>query len=82
MVIRVPIPYAMYLLHKDLSEHGLGVGKNVAWVFDTPNQHTIWVYYMDLVCLFLWGLSLMWFGQITSGMMKALGVGGSRKKAA
>jgi hypothetical protein len=82
LVIRVPIPYAMYLLHKDLSENGLGVGQNVAWVFDSPKMHTIWVYYMDLVCLFLWGLSLMWFSQITSGMMKALGVGGSKKKKA
>lgn len=80
LIIRVPIPYAMYLLHKDLSEHGLGVGQNVAWVFKNPTQHTIWVYYMDVVCLFLWGLSLMWFSQITSGMMKALGVGGGKKK--
>mmetsp|Transcript_5830 Transcript_5830/g.9684 ORF Transcript_5830/g.9684 Transcript_5830/m.9684 type:complete len:287 (-) Transcript_5830:106-966(-) len=80
LVIRIPIPYSMYLLHKDLKEHGPGVGENVAWVFTDPTYHTIWVYYMDLVCLFLWGLSLLWFSQITSGMMKALGIGGSKKK--
>ena len=81
LIIRVPIPYAMYLLHKDLSEHGLNVGEDMAWVFRSPALHTYWTYYMDLVCLFLWGLSLMWFSQITSGMMKALGVGGAKKSA-
>lgn len=75
LVIRVPIPYAMYLLHEDLKEH-----PETAFVFQDKSHHTAWVYYMDFVCLFLWGLSLLWFSQITSGMLKALGVGGESKK--
>mmetsp|Transcript_9767 Transcript_9767/g.26620 ORF Transcript_9767/g.26620 Transcript_9767/m.26620 type:complete len:287 (-) Transcript_9767:83-943(-) len=81
LVIRIPIPYSMYLLHKDVNEHGLGKGDNIAWVFDDATQNTMWVAYMDVVGLFLWGLSLMWFSQITSGMLKALGVGAKAKVA-
>ena len=80
LVIRVPCPYVMYLLHKDVQENGLGVGKNVAWLFEDEAMNQAWLLYMDVVCLFLWGLSMMWFSQITNGMLKALGFGGKKTK--
>lgn len=85
LIIRVPMPIAMWFFQKDLTENGLNVGKNVAWLFNDAYLNNAWIIYMYVAALFIWGLSLMWFTQITNGMLKALGLAGkksSTKKAA
>jgi len=78
VILRGPVIFALYYLQKDINEHG----STVAYLFkDNDRLNLVWNAYMWFVGLFLWGLSIVWFMQITKGMLKGLGFTKSKKKA-
>mmetsp|Transcript_37986 Transcript_37986/g.41994 ORF Transcript_37986/g.41994 Transcript_37986/m.41994 type:complete len:386 (+) Transcript_37986:242-1399(+) len=70
VILRGPVIFALYFLQQDINEHG----DTTAYLIKGNDRvNLIWNGYMWLVGLFLWGLSIVWFTQITNGMLKALG---------
>lgn len=71
VVLRVPIPLAMYLLGKDLVQHSKAKG-GPAWVVADEDQNMKWAAFIFISGTFLWLLSMMWFKKITDGILKAI----------
>ena len=90
--IRIPCIIILYWLHQDLQTYGIdsttanndNTSQKIAYVFENRFWNQVWVYYMTISALFLWILSCVWFKQITSGMLKALGLlqNSSKKESA
>jgi hypothetical protein len=74
IILRGPVVFGLMWLQNDIKEHGLEAKKPIAYMFTDANLNMVWNVYMWVVGLFLWGLSIVWFSQITNGMLKALGL--------
>jgi len=74
IILRGPVVFALLYLQNDIKEHGLGTKNPIAYMFTDEKLNLIWNGYMWVIGLFLWGLSIVWFTQITNGMLKALGL--------
>ena len=74
-IFRLPIPWVMWKMYCDMRDHGpASVGSGVAFVFENPATEQKWVYFLFATALFLWLLSMLWFFQITKGILQAVGL--------
>ena len=78
VVLRIPIPVAMYYLAVDLRSHSKAAG-GPAWVFSNEETNTAWIWFLFTSGTFLWVLSMYWFKKITDGILKALGWSSTKK---
>mmetsp|Transcript_4968 Transcript_4968/g.11698 ORF Transcript_4968/g.11698 Transcript_4968/m.11698 type:complete len:267 (+) Transcript_4968:132-932(+) len=71
LLLRLPIPVAMYFLARDLWTQGPESG-GPAWVFEDATMQTCWVVFLFTSGSFLWLLSMFWLKKITAGVVKGL----------
>jgi hypothetical protein len=63
LLLRVPIPVAMYYLGLDLYLNGADKG-GICWVFADSTWQQAWVVYLFVSGSFLWLLSMWWFKKL------------------
>ena len=71
VILRLPIPAAMFLLGKDLYYNTKAQG-GPAWVVEDETFQRAWVIFLFLSGSFLWLLSMVWFQKITNGLLSAI----------
>lgn len=68
VVLRVvSAPVCMWIIYSDTTNH-----PDVAWLSKDPTLQTTWLWFVFTSAAFLLGLSMLWFKQITAGLIKAI----------